>query len=201
MIDKNHYLELAKKYGHFASWAIWADGDNTPKSNVGNLSIFDLEINKDVTEQLNPNVIMVGLNISRKIEYKFGNFHDRRPQSQDYKIRYAFKGSKFYGAYMTDIIKDFKQVISGNVISYLKSNPDFERHNIDLFEQELLDIKSINPIIIAFGNHSFTILDRHFKHKYQILKIPHYSSYISKEEYKNEVDKLINKIQCTKYTI
>ena len=96
---------------------------------------------------------------------------------------------------MTDIIKDFEQVISGNVISFLKSNPEFENRNIDLFEQELLDIKSKNPIIIAFGNHTFTILDKYFKHKFQIIKVPHYSMHISKEDYKNEIDRLINQIQ------
>ena len=121
---------MTKKYGHYASWAIWADTGLKPKSNVGDLSIFDMELNSNIIERLRPDIIMVGLNISRPIEFTFGNFHDRRSQSQDYKIRYAFKGTKFYGAYMTDIIKDFEQVISGNVISYLKSNPDFENLNI-----------------------------------------------------------------------
>lgn len=195
MIDRDHYLKIAKKYGDYASWAIWADADSQPKSNVGDLTIFDLKINKNLLEYLNPNFVMVGLNISRRIENTFGNFHDKRPQSQDYKIRYAFKDSKLHGAYMTDIIKDFEQVISGNVISFLKSNPEFEIQNIDLFEQELLDIKSKNPIIIAFGNHAFTILNKHFKNKFQIFKVPHYSMHISKEDYKDEIDRLINQIQ------
>lgn len=195
MIDKNLYLEIAKKCGHYASWAVWAEVGFKPKSNVGDLSVFDLEQNTNLLEQLRPNVIMVGLNISRRIEYTFGNFHDRRPQSQDYKIRHAFKNTNFYGAYMTDIIKDFEQVMSGDVISYLKSNPDFEKKNIYFFEQELHDIKSSNPLIIAFGNHAFNILEKHFKERYKILKIPHYSMHISKEEYKNAVDKLTSKIK------
>ncbi len=195
MIDKKHYLKIAKKYGHYASWAIWAETGLKPKSNVGDLSIFDVELNSNITEQLRPEIIMVGLNISRPIEFTFGNFHDRRSQSQDYKIRYAFKETDFYGAYMTDIIKDFEQVISGNVISYLKSNPDFEKLNIDLFEQELQDIKSNNPLIIVFGNNSFNILDRYFKNKYKIVKIPHYSMQINKENYKKEVDRILNYIK------
>jgi hypothetical protein len=55
---------------------------------------------------------MVALNFSRTIENKaFVNFHDKRPQSQDYKIRYAFRNTEFYGAYMTDIIKGFEEKI------------------------------------------------------------------------------------------
>jgi len=34
MIQKDHYLEIEKKYGYFASWAIWADEGETPKSNM-----------------------------------------------------------------------------------------------------------------------------------------------------------------------
>ena len=85
---------------------------------------------------------------------------------------------------MTDIIKDFEQVISGTVASYLNNNRGFEEQNIELFKQELQDLKVTNPLLIAFGNHSYNILNRHFTDKYQIIKIPHYSNYISKERYK-----------------
>ena len=47
MVDKEHFELIKKKYGHYASWAIWADEGETPKSNVGDLNIFDLEKNKD----------------------------------------------------------------------------------------------------------------------------------------------------------
>lgn len=190
MLEKEQYSEIARKYGHYASWALWADVGEKPKSNIGDISMFDLNNNPNILEQLNPNVIMCGLNISRKIENTFGNFHDGRPEAQDYKIRYAFKNTKYYGAYMTDIIKDFEQVVSGTVITYLKKNSDFEKQNIAVFEQELRDLKSLNPLIIAFGNHSFSILEKYFKERYQIVKVPHYSMQISKEDYKALVDKL-----------
>ena len=193
MITKEHYLELANKYGKFASWAIWADQGDKPKSNIGDISIFDIDINPDLLIQLNPNIIMVGLNFSRKIEKMvFVNFHDKSPQGQDYKIRHAFKNTRFYGAYMTDIIKDFEEKISGNVASRLKTNKEFEMQNIKLFEQELFDLKSRNPLIIAFGNHTYNILDRHFRNKYKIIKVPHYSNHISKEDYKLEVETILS---------
>ena len=194
MIDKKLYLNIEKKYGHYASWAIWAKQGDKPKSNVGDLSIFDIEKNPKLVELLNPNIIMVGLNISRPIEYKFGDFHDKRPQSQDYKIRYAFKETKFWGAYMTDIIKDFEQLIAGNVATYLNKNKNFELENINIFRNELNDIGADNPLIIAFGNHSFNILNKHFKNDFQIVKVPHYSMHISKENYRKVVAEILKDI-------
>jgi 3-deoxy-D-arabino-heptulosonate 7-phosphate (DAHP) synthase len=138
---------------------------------------------------------MFGLNISRPIEFVFGNFHDKRPQSQDYKIRYAFKDTNFYGAYMTDIIKDFENVISGDVMKYLKKNPDFEKKNVEMFRKELKDIGSQNHILIAFGNHAQSLLVKHFSREFKVIKFPHYSMQISKEEYKTIIDKLTKEFE------
>jgi hypothetical protein len=195
MITKEHFIEITDKYGEFASWAVWANEDIKPKSNIGDMSIFDLNKNPDLLEMLNPNVIMVGLNFSRTIERKaFVNFHDNRSQGQDYKIRYAFRDSEFYGAYMTDIIKDFEEKISGNFLIYIKNNREFELKNVRLFEQEITDLKCSNPLIIAFGNVTHDILYNHFRQKYRIKKVMHYSQQISKENYKASVWKtLLNK--------
>lgn len=192
MITNKHYLEISQKYGHYASWAIWQEQGDKPKSNVGDLTIFDTNANPKILELLKPNFIMVGLNISRPIEYKFGNFHDKRSQSQDYKVRYAFKETIFSGAYMTDIIKDFENVMSGDVMKYLKTNTDFEEKNVEMFLQEINDIGATLPTLIAFGNHTYSILTKHFGGIYQILKFPHYSMQISKENYKIIVDRIIN---------
>jgi hypothetical protein len=152
------------------------------------LRVFDLDKNPSLLETLNPNVIMVGLNFSRSMAGEtFANFHDKRPQGQDFKIRYAFRGTEYYGAYMTDIIKDFEEIISGNVLKYLNENEEFELMNIRLFEQEILDLKCPNPILIAFGNITYDLLYKHFGQKYRIKKVMHYSHQISKENYKSSV--------------
>ena len=192
MIDRQHYEHFKNQNGHYASWAIWADVDLKPKSNIGDLSIFDLDINPNLVDMLNPNIIMVGLNISRRIDLAFGNFHDGRSISQDYKLRYALKATKLWGAYMTDIIKDFEHKISGEVQKYLKANPDFEYTNVELFRQEISQIKAVNPTLIAFGNMAYNILLKHFAKDYHIIKIPHYSMQISKEGYKTEVDGILS---------
>lgn len=191
MISITRYLNIAEKYGHFASWAIWKEQGDKPKSNIGELTIFDNAVNPAILELVNPNYIIVGLNISRPIAYKFGNFHDKRTQSQDYKLRYTLKGTILSGAYMTDIIKDFENVISGEVMIYLKRNVDFEKKNIEIFIHEIKDIGTNMPILIALGNHVHSILVRNFEGIYPILKFPHYSMQISKENYKSIIDNVI----------
>jgi GGDEF domain-containing protein len=62
MIDRAKFEFIKDKYGHWTSWAIWAEVGDTPKSNVGDLSIFSGD---EFLEQLNPEVVLVGLNISR----------------------------------------------------------------------------------------------------------------------------------------
>ena len=121
MITREKFDFIKDKYAYYASWAIWSDEDEKPKSNIGDLTILDPDSNKNLLSQLNPNVVLLGLNISRgDIKIPFANFHDKRPEATDFKIRFAFRSSPYWGGYMTDIIKDFEQKISGEVISYLR---------------------------------------------------------------------------------
>jgi hypothetical protein len=191
MIDGKKFEFIKSKYGYCASWAIWSEEGEKPKSNVGDLTILDPQKNIDLFFQLKPNVILVGLNISRGgIEVPFANFHDKRPEATDYKIRHALRGSPFWGGYMTDIIKDFDQNTSGKVISYLRANKSFEKENVNKFHEELEDIGSENPTIIAFGRAAFDILFRNFNHEYRILKVPHYANYTSKEKYREQIQSM-----------
>ena len=185
------YTSIKETYGSCSSWAIWKRRDSTKKEKYGmeDVSFFD-----DMEKlSLNPNIILVGLNVSGRgsLERVFSNFHPLHKTAHDYKIRYAVQDTTFWGAYMTDIIKDFEEVIGSNVQKYLNAHPEFEKKNIELFEQELKDIKSNNPILIAFGNASYKILNKHFKSKYKIYKVSHYSSCISKEKLREEFLSLI----------
>jgi hypothetical protein len=192
MISKEHFKEIESKYGEFASWAVWINEDIKPKSNIGDMSIFDLDKNPNLLQILNPNLIMVGLNFSRTIERKvFVNFHDTNPYGQDYKIRYAFRDTQFYGAYMTDIIKNFEEKISGNVLKYLNTNPEVESRNVELFRQEISDLKCNDPLIIAFGDIVYEILIKNFGQQFKIKKVMHYSQRISKEKYRAKIWKTL----------
>ena len=96
---------------------------------------------------------------------------------------------------MTDIIKLHEEIKSSEVKKYLRKHPEVEEENIKKFEQELIDIGSKNPILIALGNDSFNILNRNLKHKYKIYKVTHYSARINKETLRNEFLK-IQKYMC-----
>jgi hypothetical protein len=123
MISIELFEKIKIKYGDVASWAVWDDAGIKPKSNMGNMNIFDLHENPDLLEILRNNVVMVGLNFSRPLlpTKPFKNFHDLSPHANDFKIRYAFRNTQFYGAYMTDIIKNLEMKSSNEVRSYLKN--------------------------------------------------------------------------------
>jgi hypothetical protein len=178
------YNTIKEKYGNISSWAIWSEHDNMrSKLGMDEISFFE-NPTQTTLNTLNPNIVLVGLNISEKIARVFGNFHPDKTSAQDYKTRFALHGTMFWGAYMTDIIKSYEEKISGNLMKYLSKHKDFEKENIKLFEQELIDIGSQNTIIIAFGNDSYNILKRNLKNmgsspcKYKIYKVPHYSAFI-----------------------
>ena len=187
-MNETKFELIKKKYGHYASWAIWAEVGDTPKSNMGDLSIFE---DKNILSKLKPNIILAGLNISKRDELKrpFENFHG--PLGGAYKIRYALKNSPFWGGYMTDVIKDFAEKASGKMMTYLKKNKSFERKNIKIFLEELSDVETDNPTIIAFGNDAYSVLVRNLKEQYNILKVPHYSDYTNKEKYREQVRSIL----------
>ena len=104
---------------------------------MGDLSVLDPDVNRHLLSQLNPNVVLVGLNISTwDIEDPFANFHSKRPVAQDYKIRFAVKDTDLWGAYMTDIVKDYPEKESGKVGSYLRQNRKFREENVQRFRQD-----------------------------------------------------------------
>src|ERR1035437_4858760 len=186
MIDQARFELIKEKYGHCGSWAVWADGGERPKDNIGDLSIFQNENRESLLSQLNPDVVLVGLSLSsRGIQDPLRNFHDGRARySQDYKLRYALKGTSLWGAYMTDIIKKIEEKASGKVMAYLHSHKNVEKENIDRFREELRDLGVDYPTVIAFGEAAFTVLTRNLRKQYGVLKLPHYAKYISKENYR-----------------
>jgi hypothetical protein len=188
MLTKQKFDFIKQKYGYWSSWGIWADAGKLPKSNVGDLSIFEGDLFLD---ELNPKFVLVGLNISKAdIEKPLANFHSDSPRAQDYKIRYAIKDTLLWGAYMTDVIKDFNEVDSGKLVTYLKKNKQFMLDNIQVFNQEIADLGAANPILVALGDATYDILARNIT-EYKVLKIKHYSHYMSKEKYREEVSILV----------
>jgi hypothetical protein len=181
------FEKIKAKHGQCASWAVWADAGSTEKSNVDDLSIFDIEKNPQILEKLNQNIILVGLNCATRPLGKeaFSNFHPKSSKANDFKTRYAFKGTEYWGAYMTDIIKGCHETDSKKVIKHLKEHPEVVTKNIENFKQELLDIESKEPLLIAFGVDVYDLLKKHgFVNAY---KITHYSYRIGQQNYRMKV--------------
>jgi hypothetical protein len=186
MIDIQQFENIKQKHGSYASWAVWADASEKPKSNMGDVSQFR---DDTVLSLLRNDVVMVGLNISRPVSEPFINFHDPNPRANDFKIRYAFKGSAYYGAYMTDIIKFLEEVDSKNVMKYLRTRPEIIEKNVETFREEMQDLKAAAPVILAFGKDAHKIVGENLnQNEYRkLIKLTHYSHQIGKEAYKEAV--------------
>ena len=191
MIDIQQFENIKQKHGSYASWAVWANAsEKKPKSNMGDLSAFD---DARVLSLLRNDVVMVGLNFSVLVDAPkpFFNFHGKGGGA--FKIRYAFKDSPYYGAYMTDIIKLHEEVDSKKMMQHLKAHPDVAARSVDKFREELCDLRATAPIILAFGNDTYKLLRENLdKSEYcKLIKLTHYSQWISKEAYKDHVFKEI----------
>jgi len=185
------FVKIKNKYGDCGSWAIWAEPEDKPKSNIGDLSVLDPNINKKLLTQLKPEFVFVGLNFSSIDEIiPFANFHSPSPKAQDFKIRYALKNTNYWGSYMTDIIKNFEEKQSNKMMDVLNKNKNLENRNIETFLEEIESLDVSNKKIIAFGDDAYKILERNFKDKYNIEKVTHYSHFISKENYRHELSKI-----------
>ena len=193
-MDLEKFEVIKKEYGTYSSWAVWKEQGEKSKSNMGDLNVLDPQQNPDVLSELKPDVVFVGLNTSRNINDSppFSNFHPTYSRAQDYKTRFALKDTELWGGYMTDIIKDHVGMNAQEVMNYLNANPDVEEKNIETFRKELKDLGTKNPTIIAFGNAAHSILTRHLKDEYKILKVYHYSYFrINKERYREHVKSVV----------
>ena len=189
LIDQNRFSLIKSKHGGYSSWAVWAPATQSPKSNIGDLSVLDLTANPTIVQTLRGNVIMVGLNISRSFDEPFRNFHDQSPYANDFKIRYAFTGTPYYGAYMTDIIKNVAIVKSAGLLTYLREHPSVISSQIATFREEVRDLGCTRPTILAFGSAAYKILLEHLSpDEYRnLIRLTHYSHHIGKEKYRDAV--------------
>ena len=189
MIDRTRFEAIKQQHGGYASWAVWAEPSDKAKSNIGDITIFDLDANGSLLETIKGDVVMVGLNVSRSVSEPFRNFHDPSPKAMDFKIRYAFTKTKYYGAYMTDIIKNVEMVDSRDLVKHLKASPAVIRENVEVFRGELQDLNSGKPLILAFGARAHRLVAEHIPHREysRLIKVTHYSYRIGKEKYRKSV--------------
>ena len=198
MISIAKFAEIRERFGHFASWAVWADEGKNPKDNIDDLSVLNPNVNPKLLKTLHENSILLGLNISRRIERPLGNFHDPRPMANDFKIRFALKNTSYWGSYMTDIIKDFEEKAAGRMMNFLRNNRSFEQENIRRLREEIEVLGSSNPVLVTFGKDAEKIVKRNLGREFTIVGIPHYANYISKEDYRELVCAQLPELGCNR---
>lgn len=193
-MNREAYEELKEKYGEMSSWAIWKQPTTSAKSNTGDLSVFNDDA---ILEKLNPDYVFVGLNCSSTHGERHGewhNFHSDYRYQNDYKLRHALNGTKYWGAYITDIIKMHAEVDSNKVARFLSAHPEVVEENISLFEEEI-NLLGTKPVLIAMGDKTYEILCKYLGGKYVIVKIKHYSYTIGMEEYRKDTLSVLNSIE------
>jgi len=202
MIDKHHFTQLEDNFGKWASWAVWAEPEDAPisedpprtsKNNIGSIDFFKDDSRLAI---LKPEYVLLGLNWSRKPNIvHWTNFHDPRPEAQDYKLRYALLDTRLWGAYMTDLVKNCVQLDAGKV----KPNDD----DYVSLKKELKSLteKNSKPLtVIALGNKVHVYLSKKQEDLEKefpgcrIEKLVHYAARISPIQYRCEVKKLCLRI-------
>ncbi len=191
MITRTLYDKIRGKYGSSASWAVWEPQGDKPKSNMGVQNVFNFEFNPSLLDTLRNDIVMVGLNFSRELKdpLPFTNFHDESPYANDFKIRYAFWDTPYYGAYMTDVLKHLVILDAPKVRDYIKKNPNVLHRHIRAFEEELEEVESRRPMLLAFGRDAYGLLKKHldWKRYGSLIPLTHYSHHVRKEEYREDV--------------
>lgn len=189
MIDRQQFELTRLKHGGYASWAVWAAAARGPKSNIDDLSVLDVATTPTTLDVLKNDIVMVGLNISRSFAERFRNFHDPSPSANDFKIRFAFMNTEYYGAYMTDIIKNVEMVSSAELLKHLRALPSLLRINVEVFREELRDLGSQRPTILAFGSAAHALIAENISpDEYSsLVRLTHYSHQIGKEKYRDTV--------------
>lgn len=192
MITRDRFDALRDEYSDFSSWAVWAheEASEPPKARVGDLTVLDPDRNPGLLDELNPDVVLLGLNASsRGAEMDprpWGNFHDPSARAQDYKIRFALRETPYWGAYMTDVFIDLPETNSNKVRTWRSENPEAVAAHVLRLEQEL-DALGTDPLLVVFGDLAYTSLPQDFRRGRRVVKVDHYSNYIGKEDYRARI--------------
>lgn len=154
MVDSETVLEIRDKYP-WTSWAIWdsgfPDGDCvecTPE----NLTGFFL----DRTDQLTPNIVLLGLNRAGNLDEPFQNFHAPTRNHYDYRLKTFIQDEgldQLQGAYMTDLVDE---------VNPNESEVTVSRADGEVFVDQLRTLDYPEYHILCFGEKPFRGAINHF---------------------------------------
>lgn len=190
MLEKEIYDIMKKRYWRVWSWAVRWEETTTPTSNTNDMTWVN---NPNLLKNINTWYVFVWLNLSSthwdkwcNNDVAWSNFHSGYSHQQDFKLRYALKDTKYWGSYITDIIKDFPEVDSSKVWFYLNEHPEVILKNIESFKEEISYLWN-NLKLVGMGSKTYNLLNEYLWSEYKIFLIKHYSYTIWKEDYRKEV--------------
>ena len=200
-ISEEQLVNVRKHYGSCSSWAIWAKAETSALDGLSDLSVLNFEKAPQNRALIHADFVIVGLNVSGPMNESadapsFANFHSTSRWAKDYKMRDAFDGTPLWGSYMTDILKNFPEVDSSKVQSYIRQNPSSLDEHFGWFDHELDLLDARSSTLVALGGLTSSILKRRYNDTNRIITIRHYSSYISSVNYCNHVRDTLAAHQC-----
>lgn len=113
------------------------------------------------------------------------NFHscDIR-RSQDYKLRYALRGTQYWGAFITDVYTGIADTDSGSAMKRVNAAATNESVSNLL---RIRDMLGGSAAIVAMGKRTFAVLKKHLPPDMELKMITHYSAYMNPETYRETV--------------
>lgn len=140
-----------------SSWAIWSE--DYPDAGCAENRVWDglnsdaiYEMIAENIEQLNPSVILMGVNPSGTLPGPYSNFHSPDLQrNNDVYLKRAIQDGELpqlEGAYMTDLLKDEEN-------AQAHSTPEMQDSDITKLEDELTILGAESYDIICFGKSKF----------------------------------------------
>lgn len=162
-------LEQISRNHSTASWAIWSESfprrDSVEALDDKNRLV---EFVKKRSEDLRPDLILVGLNPSTEKPRMYSNFHSIKARHQDAWLRVFVEESDLEGAYMTDISGGVHQ--RGEDVS-------FNNEPIQEFSEQLHRLGPDSFDIICWGRKAYNFLKQYStgpesELKHSIFKTP-----------------------------
>lgn len=233
MITELQSNAIKEKYGKCSSWAIWEDDRYDMNGHGYYLNTAVKTLNKDLSskdiERLGPHqdAILIALNFGMRDETKesafndiklhlndltFASFHeelDILKFSGDRRQKLAYKGTKLWGAYITDLIKYNRD---GDIEAFEDSNSDADELNALISDKSYMDIQIsglieelkilevCNPEIYVIGSKVYIelknyeeVLKEALGVETKIVQLPHYSraNSVSDETYIKKIHEKI----------
>lgn len=179
-IDRLTFDGLQLKYADHASWAVWGVlSPNDPFTAASDLNLP--AVTPQLLQILRRDIVLLGLNPGNAHTAGTWEAFHGAGRSQMHRVAEALRGTRVWGAYMTDL---FPRIIESDsaVVDELVKDPAVVRQNIEGFLQELADLGATAPVICCFGSrtadHARTFLtgsSRITERSYRVVKLDHYS--------------------------